>query len=271
MYNSTAYNTSPYWYSPLTLDTAQDSIVFDGFSLQNANIITSRIDYDNEGNIELNSFNFPKSDGGGVLSKYFRGRTISIECTIKSDTAENFNTLLDMVKKKLRTTEWYLDITVNGEIRRIKATLTKFDAGRMHYNVTFTKATLEFTAIEPFFYAKNKQSYEFLGVTGTSSYEVSNDGSVESQPVFYIIGTSWSSVTSLAITAFGKTLTISTTISSWDILIVSSEEKTVTKNGVEIDYTGYFPVFPPGSNPFTITTVGTIALDITLIQNKNYL
>jgi hypothetical protein len=114
MYNSTAYNSSTYNYSPLLLDSSQDSIVFDGFSLQNANIITSRIDYDNEGQIELNSFNFPRSDGWWVLSKYFRGRVISIECTIKADTGIAFNTLLDTIKKKLRTTDLFLDKTVNG-------------------------------------------------------------------------------------------------------------------------------------------------------------
>lgn len=239
--------------------------------MQSSSIITSRIDYDNEGQVELNSFNFPKSDGGGVLSKYFRGRTISLECTIKADTGVAFNTLLDTVKKKLRKTEGYLDITVNGEIRRIKATLTKFDAGRMHYNITFTKATIEFTALEPFFYAKNKQSYEFLGQTATFSQEITNEGSVESLPSFYFIATPGANITSLAITAFGKTLTIPTTLVSGDILIVSSQDKTVTENGVEIDYTGFFPIFPPGSNPFTVTLVGTTFLDLTIIQNKNYL
>lgn len=271
MYNSNPYNSSPYWYSPLTLDATQDSIVFDGFSLQSESIITSRIDYDNEGQVELNSFNFPKSDGGGVLSKYFRGRTISIECTIKADTGVEFNDLLDTVKKRLRKTEGYLDITVNGEIRRIKATLTKFDAGRMHYNITFTKATIEFTALEPFFYAKDKQSYEFLGITGSGGFEVTNTGSVEALPVFYFIATAGCNISSLSITAFSKTFTISSTIVASDIVILSSETKTVTKNGIEIDYTGFFPIFPPGSNPFTLTTVGTTALDLTLIQNKNYL
>ena len=271
MYNSTAYNTSTYWYSPLTIDSTQDSIVFDGFSLQNANIITSRIDYDNQGQVELNTFNFPKSDGWGVLSKYYRGRTITIECTIKSDISTTFNILLDTIKKKLRTTNGYLDIKVNGEIRRIKANLTKFDAGRQHYNVTFTKAIIEFTAVEPFFYAKNKQSYKFLWVTGSQWYEIVNEWSVESLPTFYIIGTAGSSVTSLSIIAYWKTLTVSTTISSGDILIISSEEKTVTKNGTEIDYTWFFPIFSAWSNPFTLNTVWTTAIDITILQNKNYL
>lgn len=271
MYNNNAYNTNPYNYSPLSLDTTQDSIVFDGYSLQSSSIITSRIDYDNEGGIELNSFNFPRADGGGVLSKFYRGRTIMVECTIKADTGTAFNDLLDTVKKKLRTTEGYLDITVNGEIRRIKANLTKFDAGRMHYNVSFTKANIEFTSVEPFFYAKNKQSYEFLGMTGTFSQEVTNAGSVESLPIFYFIAGAGSNITSLAITAFGKTITIPTTLIAGDVLIVDSENKTVTENGTPVNYTGFFPIFPPGSNPFTVTTVGTTALDLTLIQNKNYL
>lgn len=141
----------------------------------------------------------------------------------------------------------------------------------MHYNITFTKASIEFTALEPFFYAKNKQSYEFLGITGSGGFEVTNTGSVEALPVFYFIATAGCNISSLAITAFSKTFTISSTIVAGDIVILSSEKKTVTKNGVEINYTGFFPIFPTGSNPFTLTTIGTTALDLTLIQNKNYL
>lgn len=105
MYNSYPYNSQAYNYTPIPVSLTQDSIVFDGYSLQSANIITSRIDYDNQGGIDINSFDFPRADGGGVLSKYYRGRTITLDCTIKADTRASFENLLDTTKKYLRNTE----------------------------------------------------------------------------------------------------------------------------------------------------------------------
>lgn len=237
MYNSYAYNSQPYNYTSIPVSLTQDSIVFDGYSLQSASIITSRIDYDNQGSVELNSFNFPRADGGGVLSKYYRGRTITLDCTIKADTRSNFEALLDMTKKSLRKTEGYLDITVGTEIRRIKANLTKFDAGRQHYNITFARVVIEFTSVEPFFYAIAKQSFEFLGNTSSFAGEIDNAGSVESLPIFYFIGTAGANMTSLAVTYGGKTMTIPTTIIANDVIIIDAENKEVTKNGSPVDYT----------------------------------
>lgn len=278
-YNNSTYNsTPPYGNSyianganPLPGAGSTDAIVFDGYGLQNANIITSKVNHDDLLNIELNSFKYPRENGGGVLSKYYRGREIKLECTIKSDTAANFNTLLDNTKKALRKTEGYLKILVNGEYRKIKATLGKFDMRREHYNITFCQVDITFTALEPFFYADSKQSYSFLGKTGTFTEEVTNAGSAESLPVFYHIFGATTAVTAVAFTAFNRTLTINTSFAQNDILIIDGVNKSVTKNGVEIDYTGAFPIFPPGSNLFKFTYTGTVSVDVTLIQDKNYL
>jgi phage-related protein len=199
---------------------------------------------------------------------------INVEVTLKSDTAANFQTLLDTFKKKLRTTEGYLDIIPAGttEIRRIKATVTSLKFGREYYNITFiSKIKIQFTALEPFFYAKTKQSYDFLSKTADLAGEVTNAGSVDSLPVFYIIGSGGCAITSTTLTAFGKSMVVVTNVGSGDVLIIDSETKSVTKNGVAVDYTGFFPIFPPGSNPFVIDWVGTIACDVTMIQSKNYL
>ena len=161
--------------SPIPISSSSDAIAFDGYGLQNENIITSEINFDDTGTIELNSFKYPRDNGGGVLSKFYRGREITLTVTIKESTGTAFNTLLDTFKKSIRKTEKYLDILVNDEFRRIKATCTNIDFGRKHYNVTFATAKVTFTAVEPFFYSKELQSYEILGKTGTYSEEFTNE------------------------------------------------------------------------------------------------
>lgn len=209
MYNNYAFNESIFNETPAVVPTTQDSIVFDGYSLQNANIITSKINYDDQGQIELNSFNYPRVDGGWVLSKFYRGRIIVLNCTIKADTATAFNTLLDTTKKNLRKTEGYLEITVNSEIRRIKATLKSFDVSREHYNVNFVPVTIEFEALEPFFYTLTDQGYVIV--------DTDNSREVEQEMISY-------SERTLAV----KTLAPVWTMSTWDV----NQQATGNVNGI---------------------------------------
>jgi phage-related protein len=271
MFNQTPINANPIGFSQIPLLQTQDSIAFNGYSLQNASIITSEIDFDNLTNIDLNAFKYPRDDGGSVLSKFYRGKDIALKITLKAATSNAFNTLLDDFKKNIRNTEGNLDITVNGEIRRIKATCKAIDFERKAYNVTFTTAKVVFQAVEPFFYAVNAQSYEFQAQSGSFFGEFSNNGSADSLPALYFIFGSGTSATALGITAFGKTLTITTALTNNDVVIIDSKQKSVTKNGVEIDYTGQFPKFPPGSCPFQVSITGTSLLDLTAIIPKNYL
>jgi hypothetical protein len=54
-------------------------------------------------------------------------------------------------------------------------------------------------------------------------------------------------------------------------LIVDSEEKTVTLNGSEIDYTWVFPTFPTGSNTFDVNFTGSVEVDVNIQTKRNYL
>lgn len=271
MLNTEALNTNAIGYSPLPNAITQDVIAFDGFGLQNTQIITNSIDFDDLTTVELNSFKYPRDDGGGVLSKYYRGREIKLTCTIKAASAAAFASVMDDFKKSLRKTEGNLDIYVNDETRRIKATCTKIDFKRQHYNVTFATADVTFQALEPFFYAANAQSFQFQAQSGSFFGEFTNTGSADSLPALYFIFGAGTAATELQINAFGLSLTIANSFANNDVLIVDAKNKSVTKNGAEIDYTGQFPKFPPGSCPFQIAMTGTSLLDLTAIVPKNYL
>lgn len=252
--NIYALNEHEIGYSEAPLVETQDDIVFDGYSLQNTSIITSTLDYDDQGTVELNSFNYPRDDGGGVLNKYYRGRTLTLKATVKASTASDFNDLIDEIKKNLKKTSGYLDIRVNSEVRRIRATVTKTNFAREHYHITFCPLTVTFTVLEPFFYAYNAQSFAYTGKTATFSEEITHRGTADADPVFYFIFGTGSTVTAITLTnPDTTTLVIANTFAINDILIIDAGNKIITKNGTEIDYTGVFPSFTPGSNPFTFT------------------
>lgn len=257
--------------SPLPLIATQEVIAFDGYGLQNENIITTKIDHDDLTKVALSTFDLPRADGGGVLSRFYRGREIKLEVTVKSDTAENFQILVDTFKKNLSKTEGNLDITINGEIRRIKATATIVDFSRQNYNVTYANASVVFTTVEPYFYAASPQSWFFPGYAASFDEEITNQGSTSSNPTFYFIFGAGTAVTEIVITAFNRVLTITENFAPWDLLIIDSINKTITKNGTIIDFTGMFPSFPAGSCPFSVDFTGTVLIDFTLLVPKNYI
>jgi phage-related protein len=271
MIDYSAINESPIGQSPLPLSVSQDSIAFDGYGLQNQIIRTTYVDTDDLGRIDLSTFDFPRDDGGGVLSKYYRWRQIKLKVLVTTDTAANLNAKLDEMKRFLSDTEWNLDIAVNGETRRIRATVTGLKFDRKGYNLTFIQGDITLTAVDAFFRAKTDQSWLFEGRWTDFWEEISNAWSADADPRFYFIFWSGSSATNLQISSGTRTISVSRTFSAWDILVIDCDQKTVTHNGISVDYSGMFPVFSPGSNPFHTVITGTATMDLTAIVAKNYL
>ena len=215
MLNQYELSEHPLGYSPAITTESTGDIVFNGYSLSNSGtIICTYIDYDDQGQIDLNTFNFPRDDGGGVLTKYYRGRDIKLRITLIESTATAFNTLLDNFKTAIRGTEGNLDIRINDEVRRIKATLTSCVFKKEHYNVTFVNAELTFRSVEPFFYSTTSQTSTFEGKTVTFDEEITNTGSAESDPQFYFIFGTGTATTNVAITAFSRTISVTNTFAS---------------------------------------------------------
>lgn len=112
MLNNYQVNQGPLNTNPLPITATQDDVAFDGYGLQNAYVITTKADYDDSRWMDLNQFARPNDDGGGTVSRYYRGRDISLEITIKGDTAQDLNDRIDDFKRNLRNVEGNLDIKV---------------------------------------------------------------------------------------------------------------------------------------------------------------
>lgn len=258
-----------HWFAPISV--SQDDIVFEGYSLQNTNIITDQPNNDDLTDMEMNTSMFPRNDGAALLSRYYRGRTISIRSTLLADSETELNELIDEVKKNLRVTEGNLDIKVNGVIRRIKATATNINFKREHFHLTWCPLEVTFKILEPFFYETADQTANFESIAADFDAEITHTGTAKSFPIFYFFFGTGTALTALEYSDAFTTFWITHAFTNGDVLIIDGEEKTVKLNGTEIDYNGRFPEFSPGTNLFSMDFTGTVLVDIATAIKKTFL
>lgn len=253
--------------SGLDLSSFND-IEFDGYSLQDANIIATNIVDSSAPTRELPTYRIPRNNGEGILGDYFRSRVIKVTGYIKDTTNALLEARLNTIKRRLTLREGNLDRNINGSIKRIKATLTNPDSmfgERQGYHITFCPFSFEFMSVEPMWHDLTYTSQTRTGVVSLVNNDaIYNDGTYKAPAVLIVIFDAATAVTAFQFTnnENGNILSITRSFVAGDVLIIDGEERSVTVNDVEVDYNGIFPVLEYGANSFTLTTTGA-AVDYT--------
>jgi hypothetical protein len=277
MYNSALYNTAP--YNGLFQQVGAgvpDEIEFDGFSLQNSNIIVSTLTEDSTPIRDLDVREIPRDDGSVVLTSFWRRKVITMAGHCMTNTACELDTLLDEIKKNLSPFEGPLDIKdACGNQRRYVATLTNGDqifAQRQGYHITICPFVFQFTAFGPPF--GESVDFNLQNVFDNSNldfnYELQNPGTYKTTPQIVMIFTAASGVTDLTFTnsTNGKAIKITTAISPLDIIEIDCVNQIVRRNSAVIDYDGVFPDFNIGQNFYNISITGAAATYTLTIKYK---
>lgn len=266
---------------PTALTAADfDNLEFNGYSLQDTDVISTDILADSPPSRELVTFRTPRADGGGWNGDFFRERRVRVSGIIEATTAALLNTELDTFRKNMIVSRGNLDYKVNDEIRRIVATLENpqdMFSRRQGYHITFCPYDLTFLALEPMWHGIDYEDQTSENVTQlayTDDIEVS--GSYKAQPVIVIIFEAENAITAINFTNNTNEDEIEVTPSGGftvgDVLVIDSEQKSVTLNGTEIDYDGVFPELEIGTNNYTITATGTsLQYTATVKYRKTYL
>lgn len=264
-----AFNSLIYWSWEALITSIQDDIVYNWFWLKNEYISSSFLWEVNQ--IDLRSFDNPLSNWRGLLWYYKRGKTLTLDITIRWIDIDDFQTRLDNLRGALFQWENNLDIKVNWVIRRIKALCTSSPKELNHYNITFLKTSITFEALEPFFYTLNYQTSSFLNKTSSFDEEVTNQWNAEAETIISYFFKTWISWTDeIEVQIWDNTIIINETISDNDFLKIDWETKTVKLNDVEVDYDWTFPFLSKGSNIVNFSINGTFETDINILNKKYY-
>lgn len=140
----------PIGYTIPPVSESFERFAFGSYGLYNARVKVLKINNDDLTKVEFNTFAYPFSDGEGILSKYYRGRTLSLRIALKAESEDDLSTLIDEVKKNLRHTDARFSLIVAGERRSIGATLVSMTFNREYYHINWIQADLVLQVVDPY-------------------------------------------------------------------------------------------------------------------------
>lgn len=253
-------------------------------SLQNYNpttkvgIITNAIEH--TGIPEKEAMLYAKADANGssIPSINYPSKKVSIAGTIHGSSQDNLDTRIDSFKALFNGKDKNLDIDYAGSTRRYIATANTISVQRQQ-KALWASFSIEFICTQPF----------GLDTTLTNIANISNNTS-SSRTVSATIGGTAPyqlpiiTLTLDALTGAGDYLQVSNdandqgilieniAMTAGDVIVIDCAERTVKRNGFEVDYRGTFFELEPGSVNITYTDgFTTRTVDIKIDYYKRYM
>lgn len=257
------------------------AVTFDSNSLQNFNratkvgILTNFIDHVNIPDKDAAMFALANTNASVIPYVGFPSKKIRIRGSIGGSTSADLDSRIDTFKSYFYGKDKNLDIEYNGTTRRYIATANNVSVERQQLGF-FATFTIEFVCTQPF--GRNTSATTALSAAGRtlSGYTDSYTFLGSAPFLLPLITITYSAVTDGAsFVSFGNngngqgiTITDQTWVAS-DVLEIDVANKTVKKNGIEIDFLGAFPEFAPGAQNFSYSdgfTARTFGITVTYYQ-----
>ena len=230
-------------------------ITFNGFDLQDANHITEDIDDSKPPERNLGVHTRVRRPGGIITDDTFGNKMIVVTGKILGSGVTDLENRIDTFKQNLALKKKELDIDWASGTRRYIATAMEFPTPRPVRGTNWANFKVTFICTE----LGKATSQSTLGSTNnnTSSPRTQTITPTGSAPDQYVViqitldsftGASVNTI-SLKNDDTGQTISISRLWTAGEVLVVDGDSQDVTVDGVSVDFSGAFPVFPPESTP----------------------
>ena len=246
------------------------NITLNSYSLQSANIVTSKIDHEGIG-IDESQVKIPHRDGEKLVSFTYGIRKITLEGNVIGSSIQDLDSQIDTLKKNVMGVTGNLDIDYNGTTRRYSVHVQNIIITRDFYNLTIVPFRIECEAVNPSFGQDTASTncYNDTAVSGTFSagniitnFSATISGSVNPQPIITFTVNVAGSITGFYLqnttTNTGLNVIPSAPINNSDVYVIDTSAYTITKNGIPLTtFSGTFPTFNLGTNNFVLNVYGS--------------
>ena len=260
-----------------TSPASTDEITFNNYGLQNSNILTRFVKL-SAPILDLQKRAYPRAQGAYAESAYWRETHIVLRGTIKGSSRADMESRMDTLRKNLAVFGGVLKIPWAGSSRYYECYAIGLDRmfqERDHYHMTMCPYEIEFVALQPFGRSGGRTVTDVPTPVTVSptTMEFVNAGTAEADSLGYITVVTAGTLSQIVWenTSNGDKITIASAFSNGDQIVIDGENRRVTKNGTEIDYTGVLPKIIAGSNVFKITLTGSgFSISVTELHYSRY-
>lgn len=246
-----------------TSPASTDEITFNNYGLQNTSILTRFVKL-SAPILDLQKRAYPRAQGAYAETAYWRETHLVLRGTIKGSSRTDMESRMDTLRKNLAVFGGILKIPWAGISRYYECYAIGLDRifqERDHYHMTMCPYEVELIALQPFGRSGGRTVTDVptpIAVSPTTM-EFVNAGTAEADSLAYLTVVTAGTLSQIVWenTTNGDKVTIPSSFSNGDQIVIDGENRRVTKNGVEIDYTGVLPKIISGSNAFKITLTGS--------------
>lgn len=261
------------------------AVSFDGNSLQTfdraalTGIITDTIDHASIPDKIVNMFNLAHASAQVQTYSGYSSKMITIKGTVAGSSESDLDSRLDTFRGYFLGSAKNLDIQQAGGTRRWITTLNSASI-TISENKRYATFTLQFMCLIPF--GSDTATTTALNQTGRTSNSYSDNytflGNAPSLlPKITITLTAVSATGSQQLSwgnsDTGQTIVI--TRNNWtagDVVVIDCDARTVTVNGVAVDFSGAFPEFTPGAHGMVYAdTFNSRTMTENVVYYKRYL
>jgi hypothetical protein len=227
-------------------------------------------------NINVESWESSLSNGGGVIDKRYGNKTVTAGFYIQGSSHSDLIARIQEFKKETQWVEKNFILTIWGIKRTYTATVTRFTVPRFSKLDNFVEnIQVDFLITSPLWTGDAVTTIDTI--TWNIDKVISNDWDTDCLPRIILLAGDTTAVSVIRIgtrsiidtEAYDVTLT--TSVVAWDIIDFNWEEKTVTKNNIELPFSGVFMSLPIGLNVYECEFTGTANFEAYFVYNPVYL
>lgn len=231
-------------------------IKFNGNSISDiADVFVYNYNATNLPNRDINIYKLARRSKSIITSSEYTDKTITIYLRVNSGSRADTEATTTMVKGLLQAQNGKLELQQSGIDVSYTATMNEFNiswVGKSAYvELVFIASTPIATGVDVDVLANMTVTTQGDSITFTVA------GSAPSEPRINLLINSVTGGSGGVINLYNamnsQGITITRNFTAGDILEVDSAEMVVQHNGVEVDFAGTFPVFPPGVQQLAYT------------------